>query len=82
MFVSLDSLEGIHEPGQSDDIFDPLDAYKGIISDSEIDLLRMIILEGMSYLEAANELGIGMWACRKRVERALEKIRKRESHDK
>lgn len=76
LFVSLDSLEGIHEPGQSDDVFDPLDTYKGTISDSEIMLLRKIILEGMSYLDAANELGIGMWACRKRVERALNKIRK------
>ena len=63
-------------PGQSDDIFDPLDTYKGTISDSEIALLRKIILEGMSYLDAANELVIGMWACRKRVERALNKIRK------
>ena len=52
------------------------DTYKGTISDSEIMLLRKIILEGMSYLDAANELGIGMWACRKRVERALNKIRK------
>lgn len=52
-----------------------LDAYAGILKPADLTLLRQIYIEGHSYDEAARTLGIGVWACRKRAQRAITKIR-------
>ena len=48
-----------------------------MISDDEYTLLKRIVIDGISYVEAAKELDISMWACRKRVQRIIDKIHKK-----
>ena len=50
--------------------------YSGILSEEDFRLLKRIVLDGWSYLDAAQELSITVDACRKRVQRSKEKIRK------
>lgn len=38
-------------------------------------LFKHIVLDGVSYLEAAKELDLGLWACRKRVQRTTQTLR-------
>ena len=40
-------------------------------------LLKRIVLERYSYLEAAEELGISLEACRKRVQRIKQRLREK-----
>ncbi len=40
-----------------------------IAGEENLRLFKHIVLDGASYLEAAKELDIGIWACRKRVQR-------------
>ena len=46
-----------------------------ILSPEEFRLLKRIALDKIPYVEVAEELGISMWACRKRVQRIEEKLR-------
>lgn len=50
--------------------------YGGILTQEEFQLLRRIALDRCSFLEASEELGISVAACRKRVQRIKEKMRK------
>ena len=50
--------------------------YGGILTDEEFHLLRRIVLEGCSFPEVSRELGISVEACRKRMQRIREKLRK------
>lgn len=45
-----------------------------ILSQEEILLLEKLFLYGLTYAEAAGELGVSLWACYKRAERATEKL--------
>ena len=56
---------------------DGLELFSGLISEEELTLLQKIIVDGTSYADAAGELGISIWACRKRVQRAIDKLHKR-----
>lgn len=47
----------------------------GRLSKEELALLRRVALDKVSYLEAARELGISVWACYKRVKKSREKLR-------
>ncbi|MDR2570206.1 MAG: sigma-70 family RNA polymerase sigma factor [Oscillospiraceae bacterium] len=47
-----------------------------IIEDEELFLLKLIYEEGYSLIEVSEKLGISYSACRKRVQRAKDKIRK------
>ena len=51
--------------------------YEGIISRQELDLLFWIYCDGLSYKEVSDKLGIGLSACKKRIQRA--KIRFRQA---
>lgn len=53
-----------------------LEELEGVLSKQELDLIWQIIVEGRSYREVAQALGISVWACRKRVQRATVKLRK------
>lgn len=50
--------------------------YSGIVSDGDFALLKRISVDGYSMLEAAEELGINLEACKKRVQRAKRKFKK------
>ena len=63
--------------GEGRDEEDPELLYGGILPPEEFQLLRRIAVDGWSFLEAAQELGISVDACRKRFHRAKEKMRKK-----
>lgn len=49
--------------------------YAGIVSDEDFALLKRISVDGYSMLEAADELGITVDACKKRAQRARKKLK-------
>jgi len=51
--------------------------YGDIIASEEFQLVKSITLDGRSYLDVARELGISVAACRKRVQRAREILKKK-----
>ena len=78
LFTSLEAMSEADLPSLNDPLNHPPGEFlMGLISDDEFTLLKKIVLDGVSYAEAAKELDISMWACRKRVQRTLEKIREK-----
>ena len=78
LFLSLDDLTDADlPPATEEDAGQPTDVLEGMLSQSELELLRKIIVEGESYAEAARELDCNIWTCRKRVQRAISKLNKR-----
>ena len=61
--------------GSTNDEIDPEIMYGGIISAEEFDLIKKVVLEKYSLLEAAEELGISIEACKKRLQRAKNKLK-------
>ena len=49
--------------------------YSDIVDSSEYKLLKRIALDKYTMLEAAQELGISVEACKKRVQRAKKKLK-------
>ena len=78
LFSSLDELTDAEMPVTSDDIdAQSMDILEELVSKDEIGLLKKIILDGIPYSQAAAELGCNVWACRKRVQRSIDKIRQK-----
>ncbi len=50
--------------------------YYGTLDSKSLELLIWIYCEGISYCEAATRLGISLNACKKRIQRAKEQLRK------
>lgn len=50
--------------------------YSDLIDNEDYKLLKKIVLDKYSILEAARELGISVEACKKRVQRAKKKLKK------
>jgi len=51
--------------------------YEDVADLGEFKMVKAMALEGKSYLEMSQELGISMAACRKRMQRARETLRKK-----
>ena len=51
--------------------------YEDVADLEEFKMVKAMSLEGKSYLEMSQELGISMAACRKRMQRARETLRKK-----
>jgi len=62
------------EEGSRDEL-GPETLYRGLVSDEELRLLLDFYLLGRSQRELAEELGIGLNACKKRIQRAKEHLR-------
>lgn len=78
LFSSLDELTDAEMPAASDHTdAQSMDILEELVSKDEIELLKKIILDGIPYAQAAEELGCSIWACRKRVQRSIEKIRQK-----
>lgn len=78
LFSSLDELTDAEMPAAPDDTdAQSMDTLEELISKDEIGLLKKIILDGIPYSQAAAELGCNVWACRKRVQRSIDKIRQK-----
>lgn len=50
--------------------------YADLLDEEDFRLLKMVVLNKLSMKEAAEVLGIGIEACKKRVQRAKEKLKK------
>ena len=74
MLASAFPVEG---PPYSSEETDPefRSIYSGLIDEDEYRLLEMIVLKGYTMLDAAQEFGISLEACKKRVQRAKKKLR-------
>ena len=79
LFLSLEELPPNAEPASPGAIHatDQLQEIIEDLSPQEYNLLKEIVIDGVSYLDMAEKLGISMWACRKRVERIIKKIRRK-----
>ena len=54
---------------------DTLREIRRVLSEEEWDLLRKITLEKQPYKNVAEELGITVWTCQKRIERMRKKLK-------
>ena len=61
----------VPDPGSNIDLM-----YSGLISEAEFQLVKRIAIDRYTMLEAAEELGISVETCKKRVQRAKDKLRK------
>lgn len=78
LFSSLDELTDAEMPVTSDDTdAQSMDILEELVSKDEIGLLKRVILDGIPYSQVAAELGCNVWACRKRVQRSIDKIRQK-----
>ncbi len=72
------SLEELRRPPSAPDALSETDTWdlcEQIAGEENFQLFKHIVLDGASYLEAAKELDIGLWACRKRVQRTTQALR-------
>lgn len=81
LFVSFEELEEKVAAGANDELDETyaqelLETCSKILSKADYDLFRLIALDGLTYVEAADKVGISMWACYKRVERLRQKLQK------
>ena len=51
--------------------------YAGVVSRDDLHLLKLLAVDGYTYVEAAKEFEITSEACRKRAKRAADKLRKK-----
>lgn len=81
LLISLEELTDKdlpHEPHTLDDeVGQPTDMFEGDLPKRDLELLQKIYDEGMSYAEVAMEIDCNIWTCRKRVQRAIDKLRKK-----
>lgn len=68
--VDIDQIAN-HDPSGNIDLM-----YSGLISEEEFQLVKRVAVERYTMLEAAEELGISVETCKKRVQRAKAKLRK------
>lgn len=71
-FTALPEEEGAEEMG-----LDVETLYAGIVSPEDLALLRQVYVEGRTYQEMADALGISLAACKKRIQRAKERFAER-----
>lgn len=75
MFLYLEDLMVTPAiPDSSSDV-DILEVCEQIVGKERFQLFKRTVLDGTPYIEAAKELGISVWACRKRVQRISDALR-------
>lgn len=75
LFLYLEDLDVSPAAPDSFGETDILEVCQQIAGEEEFRLFRQVILDGVPYADAATERGIGMWACRKRVQRTSKVLR-------
>lgn len=81
-FISLDSDFEFSDPVLASEdpvpnnVRDTLKELRRVLSVEEWNLLRKITLEKQPYKKVAEELGITVWTCQKRIERIRRKLKK------
>ena len=75
LIISWDDLQRCVIPCSVDEKEDSLvEQCKFLLSKSDFYLLEQIVIQGVSYCDVSHRLGISIWACRKRVQRLLQKL--------
>mgnify|MGYP000883428364 FL=1 len=73
VFLSIEQ-DNVNIKSEDEISFETL--YSGTVSDEDLYLLKRAVIDQSSCLELADELGISLEACKKRVQRAKTKFRK------
>ncbi len=73
--MSEEHINFLMAQGQENNL-DPEFLYEGMVSQEEFFLLKRVAIDNRSMLEVAEELGITLEACKKRVQRAKAKFQK------
>ena len=55
--------------------YDLFNFCKTILTDEDFYIIYMVIIQGITHAEISQKLGISLWACQKRVQRILKKLR-------
>ena len=88
-FLSLDDLMFVEESAQGcveDAVIEHEeesrresvnDVIQETLTPDEIALLKWVVMKQMHYAEIAQELGISLWSCQKRIQWVREKLRKK-----
>lgn len=76
VLVPLESLDESELLCTDDAHRELTDELSDAADQESIEILKMIFLQGRSYREAAEAYGISVWACYKRVQRTVKKIKK------
>ena len=77
LFSSLEDLTEAEMPYVTDETeSQAADLFAGLLSEKELELLQKIIVEEVPYAEVAKKMNCSIWACRKQVQRAIDKLHK------
>lgn len=76
LFLYLEDLKAAPTAPDSLGGIDILELCEQLVGKDNFELFKRVVLDGTSYVDMANELGINMWACRKRVQRTSEILQK------
>ena len=76
LFISLSELGEIPAINNIDIDIDIDELCNSVLSREEYYLMRRIVLDKATYKEMSEELGIKLWACQKRMQRIIQKLRK------
>ncbi len=76
LLIAWEELTEKQMPSREDCYEDGIIAQsKALLTEQEYQMLRQALLLGIPYDELARSYGISMWACRKRVQRTMAKLR-------
>lgn len=77
LFVSLSEIGDVPSLNDQELDLDVEGICESTLSKDDYYLLRRVVLDKATYKEMADELGINLWACQKRMQRILKKLKKR-----
>lgn len=75
LFISLNEYGDIPQPDETSTGVEIEDMCQSLLTREEYYLLRRVVLDKATYKEIADELGINLWACQKRMQRILKKLK-------
>lgn len=74
--VNLMSLEGFADTQAIDHVIDPEIFFNDLMTHEEFEMLKRVALDGYTIGQTAEEFGISLEACKKRIQRLKERIKK------
>ncbi len=75
LLLYLENLNAVPTASDGFRDVDILDVCEQIAGKENFQLFKRAVLDGIPYIDLAKELGIGIWACRKRVQRTSDALR-------
>lgn len=77
LFISLNEIGEVALSNNHELEIDVEGICQSILTKDEYYLFRRVVLDKATYKEMSDELGIKLWACQKRMQRILQKLKKR-----